>query len=86
MCIIEEFNNKEKISLEEYLIKKMSTDFDIIIEENLNLDIDELEEEESLSIEQKNALEKINNNAIKKGLNGELSINNYIYYKKKIIL
>ena len=85
LCIIEEFNNKEKISLEEYLIKKMSTDFDIIIEENLNLDIDELEEEESLSIEQKNALEKINNNAIKKGLNGELSINNYIYYKNYFI-
>ena len=78
LCIIEEFNNDETISIEEYIIKKMSKDFNINIEENLNID-DEDEEEQNL-INNKKILETINNNAIKKGLKGELSIINYNYY------
>ena len=78
LCIIEEFNNNEKISIEEYIIKKMSKDFNINIEENLDID-DEDEEEQNL-IDKKKILETINNNAIKKGLKSELSIRNYNYY------
>ena len=56
----------------------MSKDFNIDIEENL--DIDEDEEVLNFAIDQKKILETINNNAINKGLKGELSIKNYIYY------
>ena len=72
LCIIEEFNNTENINIEEYIIQKMSKDFNISIEEDLNIDDDdELEEEENNLIKQKNFLEIINNNAVKKGLKGE---------------
>ena len=50
--IIEEFNNNEKISIEEYIIKKMSKDFNINIEENN--DIDDEDEEEQNIIDKKN--------------------------------
>ena len=58
----------------------MSKDFNIVIEENLDIDEDEDEEDLNFAINQKNILETINNNAINKGLKGELSIKNYIYY------
>ena len=83
LCIIEEFHNNEKISLEEYIIKTMSKDFNIDIEENL--DIDEDEEVLNFGINQKKMLETINNNAINKGLKGELSIKNYIYFNNYFI-
>ena len=86
LCIIEEFNNTENINIEEYIIQKMSKDFNISIEEDLNIDDDdELEEEENNLIKQKNFLEIINNNAVKKGLKGELTINNYNYYNDYFI-
>ena len=81
ICIIEEYNNNEKKSLEEYLVKKMSDDFKVTIEENLNIDDDEQE----LPVEQKNTLNIINNKAIKKGFKGELSEGNYIYYNEYFI-
>ncbi len=85
LCIIEEFHNNEKISLEEYIIKTMSNDFSIIIEENLDIDEDEDEEVLNFTTNQKKILETINNNAINKGLKGELSIKNYIYYNNYFI-
>ena len=39
----------------------------------------------NFAIKQKNILETINNNAINKGLKGELSIKNYIYYNNYFI-
>ena len=63
----------------------MSNDFNIIIEENLDIDIDEDEEDLNFATNQKNILETINNNAINKGLKGELSIKNYIYYNNYFI-
>ena len=78
LCIIEEFNDNKKVSIEEYIIKRLSKDFNIIIEENL--DIDDEDEEELNLLNKKEKLEIINNNAVKKGLKGELSIKNYNYY------
>ena len=75
-CIIEEFNNPEKNSFEEYIIQIMSKDFKTDIEENLDINDDA-----TIPEDQKKILEDINNKATSKGLIGKLSIENYIYYK-----
>ena len=80
-CIIEEYNKNEEISFEEYLIEKMSNDFKIKIEENLNFDDDDIE----LPVQQKNILNIINNKSIQKGLRGELSKWNYLYYNNYFV-
>lgn len=59
----------------------MSKDFKISIEENLDID----DEEEDFSTKEKEILETINSNSINKGLKGELSIKNYIYYNDYFI-
>ena len=80
-CIIEEYNKNEEISFEEYLIEKMSNDFKIKIEENLNFDDDDIE----LPVQQKNILNIINNKSIQKGLRGELLKGNYLYYNNYFV-
>ena len=56
--LIEEFDNSEIISIEEYIIKNMSKDFKISIEVNLDID----DEEKDFSTKEKEILETINNN------------------------
>ena len=76
-CIIEEKSDNDEI-IEEFVVDKMSKDFKVDIEENL-----EIESESKLSTSEKNILKMFNNKIIKKGFKGEFSDANYIYYKEK---
>ena len=74
-CIIEERNNESE-SIEEFLIDKMSKDFQTNIEENL-----EIENDEKLPLDEEKLLEIFNDKIIKKGFVDQFTNSNYIYYK-----
>ena len=75
-CIIEEKTINDKI-IEDYVIQKMTKDFNCEIEENLDI-----ESENQISTSEGEILKQFNNKITKKGFNGEFSEANYFYYKK----
>ena len=75
-CIIEEKTINDLI-IEDYVIQKMTKDFNCEIEENLDI-----ESENQISTSEGETLKQLNNKIIKKGFNGEFSESNYFYYKK----
>ena len=75
-CIIEEKKDSDEI-FEDFLIQKMSKDFNTDIEENLDI-----ESENKIPINEEEILKQLNNKIVKKGFNGDFSEANYIYYKK----
>ena len=75
-CIIEEKTINDLI-IEDYVIQKMTKDFNCEIEENLDIESDN-----HISTSEGETLKQLNNKLIKKGFNGEFSESNYFYYKK----
>ena len=74
--IIEEKKDNDEI-IEDFVIQKMSKDFNTEIEENLDID-----SENHISDLEGKILKQLNNKIVKKGFNGDFSEANYIYYKK----
>ena len=75
-CIIEEKSNDDE-NIEEFVIEKMSKDFQTNIEENLDI-----ENDIKLSLDEEKILKTFNDKIVKKGFKGEFSEANYIYYKE----
>ena len=75
-CIIEEKKESDEI-IEDFVIEKMSKDFNTQIEENLDIEI-----ENKLPTDEENILKIFNTKIVKKGFKGEFSGANYVYYKK----
>jgi len=75
-CIIEEENNESQ-SIEEFIIDRMSKDFQTNIEENF-----ENENDEELPPDEERILKHFNDKIINKGFIDQFSESNYLYYKK----
>ena len=75
-CIIEDKKESDEM-IEDFVIEKMSKDFNTEIEENFDI-----ESEIELPEEDEKKLKIFNSKIVKKGFKGEFSDINYIYYKK----